>query len=93
MAQRTLCCSKAGFRPSTNVYDVRKEIFPPNYVEAVDNTLDFNLNYWEVQCPLGYEQRKVGDKRRCVYKEMPYPTFYRGHDIFKAKVLEKLNNS
>lgn len=86
MSRKGLCCTNASLGPSTSVYDIRKEIFEPGYIEAVDNTLDFNLVKWEVGCPLGYEQR--GD--RCIFVEVPQPTWYRGYDIWKQRVLEKL---
>lgn len=97
MAQRRLCCANRGanYSVSTSVYDPRKEIFGSEYVQSIDNTLDFNLLPWEDACPLGYEtvlaRNANGDVvRRCVYVTTPYPTWYRGYDIWKEKVLTEL---
>lgn len=87
MTQRSLCCNNASLSPSTSVYDIRKEIFEPGYIEAIDDTLDHNLHKWEDTCPLGYIQR--GD--RCIFINVPQPTWHRGYDIWKERVLKKLN--
>ena len=59
MSRKGLCCSKASLGPSTSIYDIRKEIFEPGYIEAIDNTLDFNLVNWESACPLGYSREEI----------------------------------
>lgn len=95
MSKRSLCCNRnANLAPSTSVYDIRKEIFQPGYVNAIDSTLDYNLTDWEDTCPLGYEQRDVvlngRVRRRCVYKTTPYPSWYRGYDTWKRRVLDEM---
>jgi len=82
----SLSCGKAQHSVSTSVYDLRKKIFDPRYINSIDNTLDYNLVNWEVSCPLGYEQ----EGKRCKYVEMPYPTWYKGQDIMKQLVMREL---
>ena len=51
-----------------------------------DNTTSYNLKEGNYSCPLGYEQ--CGN--RCNLVDIPYPTFYAGHDIFKEAVMKKV---
>lgn len=97
MARRALCCNGRGsnYSTSTSVYDIRKDIFEPGYVQTIDKTLDFNLLPWDDVCPLGYDTRKARNSNgdvvtRCIYVDTPYPTWYRGHDIWKRKVMMQL---
>lgn len=92
MPHKPSCCGKAGYSISTSVYDIRKEIFQPDYVRAIDSTLDYNLKEWEDTCPLGYLEKKMPDgKRRCIFVENPYPTYYRSYqDRFKGQVIRSM---
>lgn len=85
-SKRTLCCSKAAFAPSRSVFDPRKQLFGKQRTKEIDSTLDFNLNDWCYGCPLGYDQHG----NRCTLVEKPYPTFYKGVDIWKSKVLKEM---
>lgn len=85
-SKKTLCCSKAALGPSRSVFDPRKQLFGNRRTREIDSKTEFNLNEWCYACPLGYDQQ--GD--RCTLVEKPYPTFYRGFDIWKHKVLHEM---
>lgn len=97
MSKRSLCCNGRGanLSSSTSVYDIRKEIYQPGYINAIDSTLDYNLTPWTDTCPLGYEQHNYKHNgrivRRCVYKTTPYPSWYRSYDPWKRRVLDAMH--
>ena len=86
MSKQSLCCSSAAFRPSTNVYDIRRELFGKKQVKDIDSTMDFNLRHENWVCPDGWEQKG----NRCVFQDIPYPTWYAWNEPFKARVLREL---
>jgi len=78
--------SSAGFRQSSNAYDIRKNLFDKDDVKKIDCTLNHNLRDENWVCPLGFEQ--VG--RRCIYRETPDHGIVYNRDPFMTKVLEEM---
>ena len=96
------CCKNT---ISTSVFDPRKEIFGPEYVKRISNTLDHNLFAWDNDtCKPGYVHAsylKRGDKGcltsprdsivdRCLFVEERYPTWHRSVDEMKERTIEEL---
>lgn len=77
------------FRPSSNVYDIRKDLFGAEQVKRIDSSMDFNRRHEDLVCPAGYEQDEKASNR-CIYKGIPYPSWYTLRDPFKDAVMEKV---
>ena len=76
----------SGFKRSTNIHDIRKNLFDKDDVKRIDCSLDHNLRDENLVCPRGFEQ--VG--RRCIHRETPDHGIVLNRDPFAEKVLREL---
>ena len=79
------------FRPSSNVYDIRKDLFGAEQVKRIDSSMDFNRRHEDLVCPAGYEQ-DAKTANRCIFKGIPYPSWYKWHDPLKDSVMKSLES-
>lgn len=77
------------FRPSSNVYDIRKDLFGAEQVKRIDSSMDFNRRHEDLVCPAGYEQDEKASNR-CIFKGIPYPSWYKWYDPLKDAVMKSM---